>query len=177
MTPRPEWTQNRGPQNNPGFGGDRRQSDPPRSGGGFNRQQESAIEPELAKIRIHKNLSDLSIEEISKEGGIAETLAKSFRGNLKTTQLRKFFDNIASNQERLKNGEWKDIESDFYMIRPNLAYAKGRKLIPDDFFILVSLCLEKVNTQGADNKKIKDNYDRFVELMQALVAYTKYYER
>ena len=101
----------------------------------------------------------------------------SFKGKLNTTQLRKFFDNIASNQERLKNGEWKDIESDFFMLRPNLAYAKGRKLIPDDFFILVSLCLERVNTQGSDEKKKKENYDRFVALMQAIVAYTKYYER
>ncbi|WP_373839844.1 type III-A CRISPR-associated protein Csm2 [Methanospirillum sp.] len=177
MTPRPDMTRGKGPQNNQGFGGDRKYSNAPRNTGGYSRRQSSDIEPELAKIRACKNLSDLSIEEISKEGGIAETLAKSFKGNLKTTQLRKFFDNIASNQERLKSGGWKDIESDFYMIRPNLAYAKGRKLIPDDFFILVSLCLERVNTQEANEKKVIENYDRFVELMQALVAYTKYYER
>jgi CRISPR-associated protein Csm2 len=61
------------------------------------------------------------------------------------------------------------------MIRPNLAYAKGRKLIPDDFFQLVSACLEKVNPKGSTEDEIKKNYDRFVELMQALVAYIKYY--
>ncbi|MDD1730334.1 MAG: type III-A CRISPR-associated protein Csm2 [Methanospirillum sp.] len=174
MAPRPDMTRGRGTQNNQGFG---RSSDQSHHNGGLRQSQGSDISSELEMIKTKKDLSELSVEEISKADGIAEKLAKSFKGSLKTTQLRKFFDNIASNQERLKTGEWKEIESDFYMIRPNLAYAKGRRLIPEDFFVLVSLCLERVHTQGASEERIKENYDRFVALMQALVAYSKYYER
>ncbi len=153
-------------------------SRPPYQGsGGGSRSSGSDIEPVIRRIKELKQLADLPVEEISKEDGIAEKLAKdrNFRGNLKTTQLRKFFDTIVSNQERLKSGGWDLIESDFHMIRPNLAYAKGRKLIPDDFFHLVSACLEKVNPPGTDDTQRKENYKRFVELMQALVAYIKYY--
>lgn len=139
------------------------------------RQNSEDIDDILNKIKQQKNLSDLSVEEIAKENGIAERLAKSFGSKLNTTQLRKFFDGVVTNQENLNTNGWKAIESDFYMIRPNLAYAKGRKLIPDGFYNLVSLCLERVATAGSPEPLIKENYSRFVELMQALVAYHKYY--
>lgn len=139
--------------------------------------QGTDIQAILGKIKSLKNLSDLSVEEIAKDNGIADSLAKdrNFRNNLKTTQLRKFFDTVINNQERLKTNGWKSIESDFFMMRANLAYAKGRKLIPDEFFQLVSLCIERIAPAGAAENQIIDNYDRFVELLQALVAYTKYY--
>lgn len=138
---------------------------------------DSDISKIINQIKSLKHLAELNVEDIAKEKGIADRLAsdRRFRGDLKTTQLRKFFDNIVNNQEKLKSSGWESVESDFYMIRPNLAYAKGRKLIPDDFFQLVSACLEKVNPQGSTEEQIKMNYDRFVELMQALVAYIKYY--
>ncbi|HQG33042.1 MAG TPA: hypothetical protein PLA83_14010, partial [Deltaproteobacteria bacterium] len=71
----------------------------------------------LARIEKCKNLAEISIEDIAKKFGIAETLALKFQKNLKITQLRKFFDKVVSNQENLKNKGWKSIEADFYMIR------------------------------------------------------------
>jgi len=141
------------------------------------RSSDSGIDSIVTRIKSLKHLEELSVEDIAKEKGIADKLAsdRKFRNELKTTQLRKFFDSIVNNQEKLKNSGWEAIESDFYMIRPNLAYAKGRKLIPEDFFKLVTACLEKVNPPGSTEEQIKKNYDRFVELMQALVAYIKYY--
>jgi CRISPR-associated protein Csm2 len=130
----------------------------------------------LARIEKCKNLAEISCEEIAKESGIAEKLAQNYKGKLNTTQLRKFFDKIVTNQENLKNKGWKSIESDFCMIRPNLAYAKGRKLIPDDFFKLISICLKRIAPEGASDDQIKENYSRFVELLQSIVAYSKYYE-
>ena len=139
--------------------------------------KENKIPAILAEIRSKKNLAEISVEDIAKENGIADSLAneRNFRRDLKTTQLRKFFDTVVNNQERLKTSGWKSIESDFFMIRANLAYARGRGLIPQDFFDLVSLCIERIAPAGSSEKQIKDNYDRFVELLQALVAYTKYY--
>ncbi len=131
----------------------------------------------LEKIKRCKNLSEISIDEITKESGIAETFAKKFGDKLKPTQLRKFFDKIVTNQENLRNRGWKSIEADFCMIRPNLAYAKGRKLIPDEFFQLISLCVERIAHAGSPEEEIKENYARFVQLLQSIVAYHTYYKR
>lgn len=142
----------------------------------YGHQKDDEISDIEGQIKKCKNLSEISVEEIAKEDGIAEKLAKNFRGELKTTQLRKFFDSIVTNQENLKTKGWKSIESDFFMIRPNLAYAKGRKLIPDQFYRIVTLCLDRVSPEGSPEEQKKENYARFVELLKALVAYSKYYE-
>jgi len=138
----------------------------------------------LQKIQRCRNLSEIRIDDITKESGIAEKLAKKYKGNLNTTQLRKFFDKIVMIQENLKKenlkntgANWKKIEPDFYMIRPNLAYARGRKLIPDEFYKLISLCLERIAPEGSSEEQKMENYKRFVELLQSLVAYSKYYEK
>ncbi len=130
----------------------------------------------LNRIGQTKNLAEIDIEEIAKENGIAESLVKSFKDSkseLKTTQLRKFFDTIIRNQELLREKGWEAAQADFYMLRPNLAYAKGRKLIPEDFFNLVDTCMKKIPADNED--QIRKNYDRFVDLMKALVAYAKYH--
>lgn len=175
MTERPKW--NKGTGNN-------YQSNSP----GYNKSYQKPykkdvndsyfsdiIEKELEKIRNITHLSELNINEVTRENGIAETLAKSFKEDLNSNQLRKIFDTIISNQERLKNYGWEAIESDFYMIRPNLAYAKARNLIPEGFFLLVELCCKKIRVTD-DLKQTIKNYDRFVELMQAIVAYNKYHK-
>lgn len=148
----------------------------PQGGRPYGQQRDDEISDIVARIERCKNLVEISIEDIAKEDGIAEKLARNFRGGLKTTQLRKFFDSIVTNQENLKTKGWKSIESDFFMIRPNLAYAKGRKLIPDQFYRIVTLCLDRVSPDGSTEEQKKENYGRFVELLQALVAYSKYYE-
>lgn len=142
----------------------------------YGAQRDEEINDIEARIKKCKNLAEISVEEIAKEDGIAEKLAKNFRGGLKTTQLRKFFDSIVTNEENLKTRGWKSIESDFFMIRPNLAYAKGRRLIPDQFYRVTALCLDRVSPEGSTEEQKKENYGRFVELLQALVAYSKYYE-
>ncbi len=127
----------------------------------------------LNRIEQTKNLAEIDIEEIAKENGIAESLVLAFRGQLNPTQLRKFFDTIVRNQEQLREKGWEAAQADFYMLRPNLAYAKGRKLIPDDFFNLVDACMRKIPADS--DAQIRKNYDRFVDLMKALVAYAKYH--
>lgn len=127
----------------------------------------------IKQIGQLKNLAELDIEEITKENGIAESFVLGLRDQLKPTQLRKFFDTIVRNQEQIREKGWGAARAEFYMIRPSLAYAKGRKLIPNEFFDLVDTCMKKIPA-GTEDQTIK-NYDRFVDLMKAIVAYAKYY--
>jgi len=127
----------------------------------------------IKQIGQLKNLAELDIEEITKENGIAESFVLGLRDQLKPTQLRKFFDTIVRNQEQIREKGWDAARAEFYMIRPSLAYAKGRKLIPNEFFDLVDTCMKKIPA-GTEDQTIK-NYDRFVDLMKAIVAYAKYH--
>jgi CRISPR-associated protein Csm2 len=140
-------------------------------------QQSDKIAEILKKIRAVKNLGEISIEEIAKENGIAETLAKEMRNNeLKPTQLRKVFDSVRTIQDRLSEYGWDArAQTDFYMIRPYLAYANGRGNIPNEFFEIISACLERV--ESSDERQRRDNFDRLVQFLESLVAYQKYHNK
>lgn len=152
-----------------------RQNYSPSSYGGTTRWREGGGKTQgtIKQIGQLKNLADLDIEEITKENGIAESFVLELSGQLKPTQLRKFFDTIVRNQEQIREKGWDAARAEFHMIRPSLAYAKGRKLIPNEFFDLVDTCMKKIPA-GTEDQTIK-NYDRFVDLMKAIVAYAKYY--
>ena len=145
-----------------------------RSKGGARQEERrnSAIDVVMGRLGALDNLSQLSEKEIAEEGGLAEQVAKEAR-DLKPTQLRKLFDKIKANERELKDRGWSAVEADFYLIRPKLAYAKARKLVPDKFFKLMDLCMKKVD-RGNDEEK-KENYGRFVQFLEAIVAYHKYY--
>ena len=143
-------------------------------------RQETEIDKIIQKIGNLQNLSQLDEKEIAKEGGYAEQIAKEVRelkklkkGELKTTQLRKFFSEIKANERVLKEKGWNGIKADFYLMRPNLAYAKARNLVPDKFFKLMDVCMKQVD-KGDDNQK-KENYKRFVHFLEAIVAYHKFH--
>lgn len=135
-------------------------------GGG---QSSPAFMEEIRKVR---NLSELSVDEIAKEDGIAEQAAKEFKIN--TTQLRKFFDQAKSIEANLKERGWEDVSGDFAMLRPILAYAKGRKLIPELFYQFMTTCMGKVVSE--DEQMTRKNYQRFIQILESVVAYRKYYE-
>jgi CRISPR-associated protein Csm2 len=137
-------------------------------------RQETEIDKIIQKIDNLQNLSQLDEKDIAKEGGYAEQIAEAKEiKKLKTTQLRKFFSEIKANERELKEKGWKSIEGSFYMMRPNLAYAKARKLVPEEFFSLMNACMKQVD-KGDDEQK-KGNYKRFVQFLEAIVAYHKYH--
>ncbi|NPA52089.1 MAG: type III-A CRISPR-associated protein Csm2 [Aquificae bacterium] len=82
----------------------------------------------------------------------------------KTTQLRKIFTEIKEICQR------KDKER-LYLLYPKLAYSKGRKLIPDNFYKLIVACLDKLKTSNNE-----EDFERFEEFITAIVAYNKYEE-
>lgn len=129
----------------------------------------------IKKIQEARNLSEISVEEVAKEDGIAESAAKSFGKNLKPTQLRKFFDQAKSIEAGLKEDGWESVSANFAMLRPSLAYAKGRKVIPDDFYLFISSCMAKVLAPDGNMEMTKENYTRFIQILESVVAYNKYH--
>lgn len=137
----------------------------------------------MEEIKKKKNLSDLTVDEIAKEDGIAELAAKEFQKDqrdqkgLNSTQLRKFFGQAKSIEANLKENGWEAVSSDFAMLRPILAYAKGRRTIPDSFYLFMTLCMGKIVSPNGDEKKTKENYKRFIQILESVVAYQKYHEK
>jgi CRISPR-associated protein Csm2 len=57
------------------------------------------------------------------------------------------------------------------MMMPMLAYAKGRKLIPQSFYDLMKICF------GAEKCKTVEDFNQAVSFLEAILAYQKYYEK
>ncbi len=115
-------------------------------------------EKKLSKIE------DKELDVFFSSEGIAEAIACSL--NFKTTQLRKIFHQLRTlqydaKQEGLKLYKVKKIVA-------LLAYSTGRGLIDEDFFTLSKGLLKKIED--------KDDLDIVIELLEAIVAYRKYYE-
>ena len=115
---------------------------------------------------------DLDIKLLANEGEYADTLAHKLR-NMKTTQLRRFFGAVKEIETNLNGKSWEDVEADFYLLKPKLAYAKGRKLIPAEFHEVVKTSMNKVDV-GDSRDKIA-NYKMFVKFLESIVAYHKFH--
>ena len=89
-----------------------------------------------------------------------------------TTQLRNFFGEL----RRIQSSGFVGNETDFYMLKPKLAYAKARALKNNrnnrisDFEDVIRLLVDKVAETNEPDRFI--NFAKFVE---ATVAFHKYY--
>ncbi len=91
----------------------------------------------------------------------AEWLAKNC--NINATQLRKIFDEIKGllkSERRLQK---------LNLLRPKLAYTKGRGLIDDKLYVILNACIDKLN------KANDDDCEAFKLFMESLVGYHKFY--
>ncbi len=111
-------------------------------------------------------LSNIDEEEFIKPEGICEGIATGI--TFKRTQLRKFFAEIKLIQEKAKNEEINSI--DITKLIPKLAYSKARGLIDEEFFKLMKELLSKVR-----KTRKKSDYDKFVDIFEAIIAYHLYY--
>ena len=115
-------------------------------------------------------LSDLEVKKYADTGGYADVIAKVNK-NLKTTQLRKFFGAIRSREK--KADSWEKIEADFYLLKPQLANARGRDLIPPKFYDIMMTIMDRVD-RGDDAEKL-ENFRVFVSFLESIVAYHKFH--
>ncbi len=118
----------------------------------------------------------LDLEDFAEPGKLADGLAQEFRGELKPTQLRKVFAGIKDIARGMKGRTASDTltkedRSRILPLVPALAYARGRELIPEKFYNLMSTCLSnaKLNTVG--------DFQRLDEFLTAILAYQKFHEK
>lgn len=123
------------------------------------------------KIKSLNKLSDMSVKDFADEGGYADIVAKNSR-NLKTNQLRKFFSAVRV-MEQKENLSWQEVEAEFYLLKPQLAVASGRKNIPKNFYNLIMAVMRKVDV-GNDDEKL-ENFKIFIQFFESIVAYHKFH--
>jgi CRISPR-associated protein Csm2 len=118
----------------------------------------------------------LPFEEFAGPEQLADQLAQEFLTSLKPTQLRKTFHTIKAIERQFKaDNDSKPLDSHdkvrMRLLVPELAYARGRDLIPKRFYELMRRCLsdQKLQTVG--------DLRRLSELLTALLAYHKYHEK
>lgn len=114
-------------------------------------------------------LSHLQPEDYALEGKIADTIAGK-KGDMKFTQIRKFFGHIKKIETVEIKGKKDTAAFDskkLYLLMPELAYGYGRGVISKDFYEVMKICLggNKINTVV--------DFKRFVDLLTAVIAYNK----
>ncbi|MEA2074232.1 MAG: type III-A CRISPR-associated protein Csm2 [Euryarchaeota archaeon] len=89
--------------------------------------------------------------------------------DLKTAQLRKFFDSLKSIEQKvvIEKRNWNEVKADFVLLTPKLAYTKGKNLIPQPFYLLLRSCLQRVNS--------KEDLKALIRIFETIVAYHKYH--
>ena len=124
------------------------------------------------KIKACNTLSEIPAKDfLDAETGYAHIVAKeSVKSNLNTTQLRKFFAALKKMEQKTA---WKEIETEFYLLKPRMAVSVGRKNLPKPFYEVILAAMAKVDNVEDDVMK---NFDIFVKFFEAIVAYHKYEE-
>lgn len=113
-------------------------------------------------------LSALKPEDYALEGKIADIIAKG-KGDMKFTQIRKFFGHIKKIETAEIKGKKDDETFDLtklYLLMPELAYGYGRGVISKDFYEVMKTCL-------TGKVKIVKDFRSFVDLLTAVIAYNK----
>lgn len=129
-----------------------------------------------ARISNLRSMQDLLPKDFADIGGLADQLADYDEKELRATQLRKIFHALKDIERQVKRelrgGKKKETDpfesSQLLLLMPDLAYAKGRKLIPDDFYDVLQLVLRKKVETYAD-------FERAMQFIEAVMAYHKFH--
>ena len=122
-------------------------------------------------IKFGENKSSDIFSDIANE---AAREIKSNNNVNKTTQLRKFYDELAMWNERVqldredKLAKFKELEPFIKMLKAKVAYAKGRKHIDENFMNIFNKAIDEIKCP----KTLKDA-KLFIE---AVMGYCKLYE-
>lgn len=121
------------------------------------------------KIEGLAHMKDLKVEDFAEEGGLAQSLIKDVGRDLKATQLRRFFHYVKDIAQGYKlDGDKSFSRAEVAALMPLLAYAKGRGLIPENFY--------KVMKTIFGPKKCTDREDFLTaaNFLEAIMAYHKF---
>jgi CRISPR-associated protein Csm2 len=102
--------------------------------------------------------------------------AKGLKSDVKTTQIRKFYDKLRSLERKLEKSKLssqkkeelnEQVRIGVLSLKPLLAYAVGRNEKLRDLVDVLNVAIDKV--------KDYDDFKKFVEFFQTIVAYHKYH--
>lgn len=110
------------------------------------------------------------LEVFLEPNGIAEAIGKAI--DFKTSQLRKFFDEIKSIKAKLHSNEENNQANKIRILSliPKLAYSQQRNLIDKDFYEFMKLLLDKLRKDLTT-----ETFGTFENIFEAIVAYHKYH--
>ena len=97
----------------------------------------------------------------------AEIISKYDKKFNNYSQIRKFYDEVIRINTLAKHEKWEHILPMVHMLNAKAAYAKGRKLITDEFLDDIKSCVKQVN-------QIKD-LQLFANYFEAFMGYYKSY--
>lgn len=118
------------------------------------------------KINKLNSLKEYDVDDFVKFNGDIDSLTKDLNDkDIKTAQLRKFFAAVKEIELELKTNEWDDLKVKFLLLMPKLAYARGRNLISKRFYNLLESAMNKIHS--------KEDFNRFVEFLETIVAFYK----
>lgn len=108
---------------------------------------------------------------------IAEKAAEQIKTNSsqnKTTQLRKFYDELAMWNDRVqakreqKDIEYQNLAAFIKMLKAKVAYAEGRKYVDENFSKIFNQCIDQIHSaETLREAKL---------FMEAVMGYCKLYE-
>jgi CRISPR-associated protein Csm2 len=134
-------------------------------GGNRNRGQGGGANLDTSRIQF----ADIDAELFNE---VANATAKSIaecrdRNANKSTQIRKFYDELCMWEERvrLNPGKFSENLPFIKMINAKAAYANGRKLVDDNFSALIEHCVKQVNTPQ-DLKTFKTFFEAFLGFLK-----------
>lgn len=116
--------------------------------------KENSAEPE---VQLQALTAELLSTTADRWAQIIAKEAEDQNGRNKSTQLRRFYDEIC----RLHDKGERDFERRLpfvHMILSRVAYAKSRKLVGDQFYQLMQTCLRQI-----ENWQTFDNFKHFME--------------
>jgi len=118
--------------------------------------------------------SILHVKDFAGTGELADQLAQSYGGALKATQLRRLFHAIKDIERRLPRDDRQlndDELTEILPLIPALAYARGRDLIPQEFYALMRVCMDSTRLRTVADFRL------LTRLLEAILGYHKYYDK
>lgn len=122
-----------------------------------------------AHIESLSRFRDLDPGYFAPENGAADIVAQNLQRDMKITQVRKLFNWIKSIEMRYRGQQDEEAldRAAIYLLLPELAYARGRKLITADFYELMKTCLDERRMRTVGDFRV------LVRFLEAVLAYHK----
>jgi len=163
-----------------------RQSNP--YGGGYNQNDEVCRKRIDTLVGCVKNLNENNVKDFVEN---AENFARYNLNEARKSKMRNFYDEVVrilGTSENLDEAHYNSIFKQLYLIKPKIAYAIGRetksdakkhlKNFEDLYSKLMDVLDESLKKNDEKNiRNIKDVFDNFKKLMEAIIAYHKIYAR